>query len=235
LELLLILMWPAAIPRLFLSIIPILIIPLVLSMKEYFSNGKTKSFSFWLTNILIFVLFILGQYFFRLQFLVPQRYWFGLLLTLQIPLVFFLFRKNLKIFTFVLVLNLIVWCTSPIYLHKDTFISIKKAAEYVLSNLKGSFAYNDVSSISDWYLNYMSRDGLVKGRYYNTESKKMLTLDALKGLNADYLMITNEHNTTMELDLSLRPYLEEVTEFRYNINGKVFFTKVIRFNKEYKE
>ena len=234
-ELGLILLWPAAIPRLFVSIIPILIIPLVLCMKEYFSDKKLHKMFFWLFNPLIFTLFILGQYFLKLQFLVPQRWWFVLLLIIQIPMIISIYKKNLRIFISILVLNLITWSISPIYLHKDTFISVKKAADYTLTNLHGTVAYNDVSSVSDWYLNYMSKGGLLKGHYYNTESKKMLSLEALRSLGADYLLITNEHNPTMTLDLSLRPYLEEITEFRYNINGKVFFTKIIRFNKEYRE
>ena len=234
-ELLLILMWPAAIPRLFVNVIPLLIIPIVLSIKEFFSEKKVSLFPFAALNILVLIVFVASQYFLKQQFLVPQRWWFILLVCLQIPLLITIFIKNFKLFYLALLVNLIVWSMSPIYLHKDTFISVKKAAEHVSRNLVGVVAYNDVSSVSDWYINHIETGGRIKGHYYNTESRKNLTFDVLKTAGMDYLLITNEHNTTMTLDLNKRPYLKEIMDFRYTTSGKTFFAKVIKVNKEYNE
>ena len=118
-----------------------------------------------------------------------------------------------------------------ISLHKDIFISVKNAAEYVARNLEGKVAYNDVSSVSDFYLNVLDTPK-VSGFYYNTESKKNLTYEALRQTGADYFLITNEHNTTMELDLGSRPYLRPVKDFSYNVNGAEFFAKIVRFERK---
>jgi hypothetical protein len=214
-------------------VIPLLIIPTVLSVKEFFSEKKTPLIPFTLTNALMLVVFIVSQYFLKQQFLVPQKWWFILLICLQIPLIITIFIKNFRLFCLALLINLFVWSMSPIYLHKDTFTSVKRAAQYVSINVTGVVAYNDVSSVSDWYINHNNTRGLVRGHYYNTESKKNLTFESLKAAGMDYLLITNEHNTTMTLDLSKRPYLEEIVDFRYNTNGKLFFAKVIKVNKGY--
>ncbi len=230
-ELLLILFWPAAIPRLFVSVIPLLIIPTVLSMKEFFSERKISLRTFSLANGLMLVVFVVSQYFLKQQFLVPQRWWFILLVCLQIPLIIKIFVKDFRLFCFALLGSLIVWSMSPIYLHKDTFISVKRASQYVSGKLTGIVAYNDVSGVSDWYINHSEASGLLKGYYYDTDNKKNLTFESLKAAGMDYLIITNEHNTTMTLDLNKRPYLEEIVDFRYNISGKLFFAKVIKVNK----
>jgi hypothetical protein len=154
---------------------------------------------------------------------------------LQIPLLVTIYFKNFRIFFLALLANLLVWSLSPIYLHKDSFISVKNAAEYVSKNLTGVVAYNDISSVSGWYINHDGGMGRVMGYYYNTENTKNLTFANLRAVGMDYLLITNEHNTTMTLDLNKRPYLEEMMDFRYNISGKIFFAKVIKVNKEYKE
>lgn len=232
LETILILLWPAAIPRLFVSIIPLLTIPFTITLKEYFLEKKTRLIYFVIFNSVILMFFIISQFLLKQQFLIPQKWWFVLVVCLQIVLIYTIYLNKFKLFFWALLINLLVWSMSPIYLHKDTFISVKNAATYAAENLSGSVAYNDVSSVSDWYINYAERNGKIVGYYYNAESKKRLTFEALKELGATYLLITNEHNTDMTLDFETRPYLEEIKDFRYNIGGKTFFAKVVKFNKE---
>ncbi|OGC75775.1 hypothetical protein A2547_01655 [candidate division WWE3 bacterium RIFOXYD2_FULL_43_10] len=85
--------------------------------------------------------------------------------------------------------------------------------------------------MSDFYLNVLDTPK-VSGFYYNTESKKNLTYEALRQTGADYFLITNEHNTTMELDLGSRTYLRPVKDFSYNVNGAEFFAKIVRFERK---
>ena len=118
---------------------------------------------------------------------------------------------------------------ATIWLHKDIFISVSNGAKYAGQNLTGRIGYNDVSSVSDWYINYKYNKVDSQGFYYYTEKKSQLEYEKLKAESIDYLLITNEHNTTMELDLKSRPYLEEIKEFRYNVNGSEFFTKILKF------
>lgn len=236
LELILILLWPAAIPRLFAAVIPILIIPLTLSLKDCPEEMvHKKKIPVYLGAFTVFTFFVVSQYFLKLQFLVPQKWWFVVLVLTQLSAIVSLYLKKIHFSGLFLLMGLMLWGMSPIFLHKDTFISVKNAAEYVANNLQGVVVYNDVSSVSDWYLNNKNTSDNVVGFYYNLESKKNLSFDALTTTKADYLLLTNEHNTSMTVDIGKRPYLEEIRDFRYNINGKEFFAKVVKVNKDYIE
>lgn len=241
LEMILILFWPAAIPRLFVPVIPFFILFLVLSIKNYFEDTKEdeekkKEKTIFIINILIciflLVLFIFGQYMLRLQFLLPSKYILAGVSLIQLLNIFFILKKKYIPFLITLTLSLSVWSISTIYLHKNIFIAVKNAGEYVYNNMTGEFVYNDISSVSDWYINQKGKDNL-HGFYYNFESDKKMSFDALNDLDIDYMVITNEHNTTMEIDLSKRSYLTLVKEFSYNINGEEFFSKIVKFNKDY--
>lgn len=234
LELLLILAWPAAIPRLFVPLIPVLVIWLGIGIKEYFDSGYTlKPNQMVFLAVLVFA-WPLIQYILKLQFLVLQKPLLFGLFFLQILLIPIIYRKKFKAFVLLALLSSLMWALSPIYLHKTIFAPIKNAAEFVSKNLYGRVGYNDVSSVSDWYLNQASDTDGVSGEYYNTEKKENLEIEDLLSSKIDYLLITNEHNTDMSLDLNKRPYLEVIKDFSYNINGKLFFAKVVKINKEYK-
>ena len=150
---------------------------------------------------------------------------------LQVAALLFIVKKKFRPAAVLLVLTMLFWSVFVIRLHKDIFISVKNAAEYTVRNLEGKVAYNDVSSVSDFYLNVLDTPK-ISGFYYNTESKKNLTYEALHQTGADYFLITNEHNTTMELDLDSRPYLTPVKDFSYNVNGAEFFAKIVKFERK---
>ncbi|RJR26411.1 hypothetical protein C4561_05470 [candidate division WWE3 bacterium] len=230
-ELLLCLLWPAAIPRLFIPVIPFLILIFVIELKKFFEEKnevKSLSVNFLILNVVLLAFFVVSQYFLKLQFLVLIKPIFISVVFLQFLVIYSLFlKRRLYVFSAIL-LSIAIWSFSTIWIHKDIFISVKNGAEYAAQNLSGNVAYNDVSSVSDWYINYQYKRTDLKGFYYYTEKKSQLEHSKLLEENIDYLLITNEHNTTMELDLSSRPYLEEITEFRYNVNGSEFFTKIVR-------
>ncbi|GIW69565.1 MAG: hypothetical protein KatS3mg101_0312 [Patescibacteria group bacterium] len=228
-ELALILLWPAAIPRLFVAIIPVLIIIFVVAFESWWENGGRKRT--WVYSVILMVFYVVSQYFLKLQFLVLDKKLFAILLTLQFVAFYFLAKKKFVHSVALIILIMLIWSYSVIWMHKDIFISVKNAAEYAAKNLQGKVAYNDVSSVSDFYLNVLDTPK-VSGFYYNTESKKNLTFEALEATGADYFLITNEHNTTMELDLESRPYLIPVKDFSYNVNGADFFAKIVRFSRE---
>jgi len=230
LELLLILLWPAAIPRLFVAVVPLLILLLTLSLEKWWEDGKESKFIYICAASLLF-LYAGSQYFLKLQFLVLDKVLLGVLFLFQIAAVFFIVKKNFLLSAVSLAVIMSLWSGSVIKLHKDIFISVKNAAEYASYNLEGKVAYNDVSSVSDFYLNVLDTPK-ISGFYYSTESKKNLTYEALKSTGADYFLITNEHNTTMELDLESRPYLKPVKDFSYNVNGAEFFAKIVRFERK---
>lgn len=216
LELLLAVLWPAAIPRLFVPVIPFLAMYLSESLVEMPNNNKLVLF-----NFLLLIFYIVSQYFLKLQFLILFRNVLYVVVGLQIVMLVAQYFNKRNLFLTLSALSMFIWSISTIILHKDIFIAVKNAAEYARDNLDGRIAYNDVSSISDWYLGD-------RGVYLNMDSKNGRTQAILKEKNVNYLLITNEHNQNMEIDLSEVEYLEEIKEFRYNIRGTEFFTKIIK-------
>lgn len=229
-ELILILLWPAAIPRLFVAVLPILILVFVYSLEKWWDDGKQTVF-LWGGAAALLGFYAGSQYSLKLQFLILDKFLLILLLLLQFVAVGSIIRKKFIATVAVLTIIMSLWSWSVITSHKDIFISVKHAAEFASKNLKGVVAYNDVSSVSDFYLNVLHTPD-VSGFYYNTESKKNLTYEALDETGADYFLITNEHNTTMELDLDSREYLIPVRDFSYNINGAEFFAKIVKFERK---
>jgi len=235
LELVLILLWPAAIPRLFVPIIPFLVLFLSLSLKKYFEDKKNNLIVVSAFNLVLLGIYVVSQYFLKLQFLIPTKELFIVLVILQFFPILFIYKNSCKWFVYSILLSSLVWSLFIIYIHKDTFISVKNAVVYVSKNIEGVVAYNDVSSVSSWYLdNAPGRNKNLKGYFYNFEKDYLLTYASLMQQPLDYLLITNEHNITMDIDLNKRPYLTLIKEFSYNVNGKIFTSRIVKLSKEYK-
>ncbi len=229
-ELFLALIWPAAIPRLFTPVIPFLIILIAFGITQHFEKKESnKSDLVVLTLLLIF--YIIGQYYLRLQFLVLNKPLLIFVGMVQVVIIYSLIKKRANLFFYSLGVSCLVWSLSTIILHKDIFRAVSLGARYAVENLEGRVAYNDVSSVSDWYLNQKSKEDKVEGVYLNMDSKKGRSYESLEKAGVDYVLITNEHNTDMEFDVSESAYLEQLKEFRYTIRGKEFFTKVIKFER----
>lgn len=231
LELVLVLAWPAAVPRLFVPVIPFLIILLVISLQAYFEDSKNKI----LPDSALFFLFIavlgVSQYFLRLQFLIPQMKFLAVVLVLQAATCVFILLKKYNFTVYFTFIVLTIWLYLSVNLHKNILISVQTAAEYAADNLSGVIVHNDVSSVSNWNVNEKNREGGLRAYYANFDNKETLTEKYLKENGVDYLLITNEHNPEMEIDLSKRKHLKLVKEFRYNINGTEFVSQIVEFVK----
>ncbi|MBN1162289.1 glycosyltransferase family 39 protein [Patescibacteria group bacterium] len=230
LEMLLILAWPAAIPRLFVCVIPFFIIMISLSVKEFFEEPLVKRNVLDLAVLLMPFVYVLAQYLLGLQFLVMTRKLIFLVFILQLPIVLAVIARKYAWFVYSVSLSTLVWSFLVIIMHKDIFVSVKSAADYSVNNLQGKIGHNDLSSVSNWYLNYVG-DKTV-GKYYDIDSGGKLTSDFVYENNLDYLIITNEHNLNLEIDFDKRPYLKVLKEFRYNVNGSEFVTYVAKVEKE---
>ncbi len=226
LELALILVWPAAVPRLFVPIIPLLLIPLSESIVAYFSESS-KPKTLWL--LVLPLGYLLVQLYLRLQFLVNIKYALIAVFVCQLVIIGLIYFKKYTLFLWVLGCSLLIWSLSVIWTHKDLYISIKEASVYAAENLTGVVGYNDVSSVSDWYLNGNSNRATgIKGVYFNYSKKGDLDEENIRAKGFNYILMTNEHNTDTILDIEKRPYLQQVKEFSFYINGKTFWTKVIK-------
>ena len=253
-EFILILFWPAAIPRLFVPVIPFLIIPLTFLIFGYFFPNSTKTPKFkkslsFAENVnffkklkksqiltlfvnstvlgILLVIYVLVQYFYKLQFLVVMRPVFIFLVIWNIFSFLFILNKNFILYCATLMVSIVVWSYSTIYIHKDIFKVVQEANVYITQNLQGHVAYNDVSSVSNWYLNVVPNND-VTGDYFDVTEKKNRNLAVLTDKGFDYVLITNEHNTDITVDFSPWPHLVEIKEFSHQVNGQVFFTKILK-------
>ena len=238
LELTLILFWPAALPRLFIPILPLLLLLLIPAMQTYFEDSN-KNMRTLLSLSLLVILLPLARIMLKMQFLVIQKEFMLLVLLLQVVLVYFIYSKRVNWFIALTLASSFVWALSPVYLHKNLYLSIKEASEYVAENVHGFVGYNDKSSVADWYINDKNLSAKentnLHGEYYQIEANKNIAFDKLKAHGYDYLLLTNEHNTSTTLDLDKRPYLEVIRDVSYNINGVEFFTLILKVNREYQE
>jgi len=119
---------------------------------------------------------------------------------LQLINIFAIQKRNFCLFKTTLIFSMLVWSLSTIWLHKDIFKAVVKANKYAQENLQGTIVYNDVSSVSDWYLNVKPGNDQVEGVYVNMDSRAGRTYEVLEEERADYVMVTNEHNTAMEFN-----------------------------------
>lgn len=229
LELILIFAWPAAIPRLFVPIIPLLILPLSQSIYSFFGEKQKYKVYIVLASAGFLGLYLVGQRIFGMQFLVPMfKVVLGIGLVNLLSLIF-LYKKQFKVFLLIIVLSMGVWTYAVVYSHKDIYATIRSSLDYSRENLAGVIAYNDTSSASSWYLNDdPNAPNDIEGKYFEYGSSDQLSQENLKNKGYDYLIFTNEHNPSLDVDFKKRPYLEVIKVFREDINGRIFFAKIVK-------
>lgn len=237
-ELVLILLWPAAIPRLFVPLIPFFILILVMSVESYISdNGLnlTPPRIIFIISILLTFFYLISQYYLKLQFLVLGYKMLAVIFLVQIISLIFLFTRKNTAYLIVIVLSTVLWSFYAINMHRHIFKTITEASKYASDNLTGKIAYNDISAIPDWYLNVSNSKSENSGIHMLFEDNVNLKFNKLKDEEVDYLILSNEHNPNVSVNLEKRKYLQLIQEFSYNVNGTVFFAKIIRFNQDYIE
>ncbi len=231
-ELILIIIWPAAVPRLFMPIIPFGILVLVFGIEDFFESAVFhNSLGFLIISICLLVTYAASQYHYRLQFLVPNALFFIGILLLQVLIIFFTYKKNFRLFVSFLISSIFIWSIFTVWSHKDVFKTITEASDHAQKNLKGRVAYNDVSSVADWYLNQKDKNGQIEGIYYDVTKRGNSDFDKLVENKFDYLLVTNEHNTDLTFNTYNRNYLKQVADFKYRINGKMFFASIYEVRK----
>ena len=127
-----ILFWPAAIPRLFVQVIPFFIILLTNGIFYYFYETKDKkkiSARMLYISSALLLIYMIGEYLLKLQFLGVKKEFFMTLVVLQVLLLVSLYFKNARLFLYFMLTSCVIWTYSTIYIHKSIFISVKNAAE----------------------------------------------------------------------------------------------------------
>lgn len=224
--LMLTLLWPAAVPRLLVSAIPFGILLFVVQYTSILEFTKKQAL---IVSSLLFGFYVLVQYKYKLQFLLPNKQLMGVMILLGLVSLLAYLLKNKNLLLLSLAVSMFIWSLSVIYLHKDIFKVVTLGARFAGRGLDGVVAYNDISAVSDWYLNNDPlRNPKVSGKFLPYYKKSDASLSNLKATGSEYLLITNEHNLSMTFDDSDKPYLEKVAEYTETVNGGSFFTKVYK-------
>ncbi len=251
LELLLILAWPAAIPRLFVAVVPLFIVIYVSVSDKVFGMSISSAKKFVLADLILLAVYFFGQYIYRLQSLVLIKPLFltvfitNALSILALYLSYFekstferlLQRLNFKssgnkwvsVYFSTTLISMFIWLVATVWIHKDLYRTVKDASIYLMENAEGNVAHNDVGSVVEWYLDHKQEDR-IQAFYYDVHDKK-LTYDSLLSNKVDYILATNEHNLGFSISIDKRPYLTQVYETSANINGALFNTKVYKFER----
>jgi len=243
LESLLILAWPAAVPRLFVPIIPFLVIAFV-SLWRDDREGSTAirgaggdirdprreccdTRTVQMTGVVAIILtaiYIIAQNHLRLQFLGSNTTVFLFISAVSVICTLLIILKRCQLFIFLAIISMVTLSASVIYLHKDTYRSIKDISIFSLREARGKIIHNDTSGVVNWYF--------PESKYKNFyDEKKYLTQEYLTENNVDYIILTNETNLNMEIDLEKRPYLSLVKESKYQRGGKIFFTWLVKVQR----
>lgn len=222
----LILAWPAAVPRLFVPVIPFLIVGLVKSLDYFDAPIQKERWRATAGSVILFGLYILIQNKLRLQFLGPHTLVFAAVSIFGLVSIFAVFIKSKRLFLMSAILSTSILAVSIIYLHKDVYRSIKEISVFSLRETAGKCGkvlHNDTASIVSWYI--------PESDYKNFDTKKYLTQDYLTENGADCLIITNEFDPNLEIDLAKRPYLSLLKESNSKRGGKMFFTWLVEIQK----
>lgn len=179
LELLLILAWPAAVPRLFVPIVPFLVLGLTYKVYNRFESHPQRIFI--LVSLGLTGLYAVAQYYLKLQFLILYKPVFVVVIAINL-LAISAFYKRKKIFAGLIILSMLIWTLSTIYLHKDIYKSIYLASNYFETEVCGAvtIAEHNVTSVANWYINY--------------ENPQNCSVLQIESETAAYRMVTNEHN-----------------------------------------
>lgn len=220
LESVLILVWPAAVPRLFVPVIPLLILAFVASLNRMFEAKKRLIV---ITTLLPVVAYVIMQNRLRLQFLGPQTLIFVAVSIVSLISALSIVLNRKRIFVISALVSMSLLSASTIYMHKDIYKSIKEAAVTAGNVCTDKTIHNDQAGIVAWYV--------AKSEYKNLDDKKYLSAGYITDNKISCVIITNEFNPGLEIDIKKRPYLTLVNDFHYIRGGKMFYTWLIKVQK----
>jgi len=238
LDLLLILVWPAAVPRLFVPLIPFFVLIFTISFRDFaetFGKSKGKTFAGISADTIfpafLLLFYVVSQYFLKLQFLVPVKTAFAVIVLIQVLMLLSIYFRDSKVFFCLILLSTTFWSSSVIFNHKNIYTAIKSAGIYARDNLDGKIIFNDTTSVADWYINYSYPKENLIGEKRDFSDKKELDYKSLLKNNVSYVLITNEDNSNFNLDIENFGYLKLIQSFRYNIGSKEFFADILEFER----
>lgn len=207
LELLLILLWPAAVPRLFLPLIPIFTIFLLTGLRDIEPEQRRVLFSL---SLILTLLYVASQYFLRLHFLVLSKSVLALVVVLSLLSAFswlvFDPEKAKKVFLGLFLVSQIASSFVVVNNHRRIYSDALYAAQYAAS-LDGLVGYSDETGVVKYYLGERGRhlpDNLFESRQQ---------WDWLRENGIDFIVATDEYEQ--------KSHLKVQDDFEYEDNFRL--------------
>ena len=227
---LLVLLWPAAVPRLFIPLIPFLSIIIALNCILILNNRR--NFVVSLAYLFVTALFVLAQYKLRLQFLIVEKEIFVLIIVIQFFISLALFYSKKLLFLILVLLSCTIWSLTIVWTHKDIYTTLIKTTKYAISNLKGDVLHNDTASIVEWMLNDLYPKDAITASFKPLDNDKKIDYNKLVADGTyEYLLVTNEERPYFNFSLNEK-YLEEVYASNEFVNGANFYTYIFKVKHE---
>lgn len=224
----LVLLWPAAVPRLFLPVIPffaIIVAGYIISSLQAKSNAV-----YILAYCVLTLLFAIAQYKLRLQFLLVAKLVFIAVLGIQAFVLFALTMRKKRLVILGILLSCVIWSFATVRTHKDIYSTLVSASVFAVSNLEGDVLHNDTASIAEWYFNDLYPNDQLTGTFKSLDNDSEIDYNELiVGKKYEYLFVTNEERPYFEFKPNMN-YLEEVYSKKAFVNGADFYTVIYRIN-----
>ena len=226
----LVLLWPAAVPRLFMPVIPFLVIIIALNFTAVLSQKQSLHYA--AAYCLLTLVFAASQYVLRLQFLLVDKYIFILVLLIQGYVVLSIaFGKKLN-FLLGVFLSCIIWSFATVKTHSAIYTTLIEASQYAVNSLEGDVLHNDTASIVEWNLNDLYPYDNVRGDFKPLDNDKEIDYNELiAGKKYEYLLVTNEERPYFEFKPDMN-YLEKVYSSNAFVNGAEFYTHIYKIKYE---
>jgi hypothetical protein len=230
LQTVLVLLWPAAVPRLFMPVIPFLVI--VIASNFILVLSQKQRLHYAIVYILLTLIFAVSQYILRLQFLLVDKYVFITVLLIQGYIVLSLsLGKKLNFLTGVL-LSCVIWSFATVKTHSAIYTTLVEASEYAVDSLEGDVLHNDTASIVEWNLNDLYPFDSVRGDFKPLDNDKEIDYNELIAEKKyEYLLVTNEERPYFEFKPDMK-YLEEIYSSNEFVNGADFYTNIYKIKYE---
>ncbi|MFH1565746.1 MAG: glycosyltransferase family 39 protein [bacterium] len=188
LSLMLAFIWQAAIPRLFVSIIPIL----SLGLAKMIIEGPKINFKNLTFYVGMWGVFFLGRFYLRLPFLVSGKLVLVPLLLSIAYMIFLLFKK--QSYTYLLIFAGVFSSIFVTYFFKNVYKTVYQATIFA-QTLEGKVAYSDETGVTAWYLKGS------KGLFYDNDFSDEGEYKWLIENDVSYIIDTNEHNEGSKLEV----------------------------------
>ena len=222
LSLLLFFFWIAAMPRLFVYLVPVFAIFTVPIFLNILSKPLLKSPLFLLSVVLNASLFVFFRTEYRYHFLVLGKWFLIIYLFFSLGSILLLVMRKLNLCLIFITISILISSLAYTMHYRNLYQTIYKAVLFS-RDLKGKIAYSDETGITSWYL-------VGHNTLYFDDTDGAESVDYLRSQGVKYAIVTNEFDEYRRLI-----FLEKkdnkndvllIKKFQANDGGYIRYSKV---------